>query len=139
MKKIAFIVITAILILQLAGCVKQPSGPERPYFTYNQPIVNPPDEFVILFSNSQMIERMAEVTFAEPGVWKIEKLGETRYFLSLSFETSSILIPTADTIGLDSNKKYKVFVRNTYTGDANYIFVLFKKLDIPYEGFLPKL
>lgn len=135
---------TSILIITLllvsVGCGKNPSGSDdRPVFSYAEPIVNPPDDFLVVFNTSIAGDRFASISFATHSVWEIEKLGDGRISLFMSNDSINYPILTADTLGLKADKNYKIIVSNIYTSELNNFFVGFKKLDIDYENFEPKL
>jgi hypothetical protein len=113
---------------------KTPSD-DRPIFSYSESIINPPDDFLILFNFVSIGENHVEVTFADSAVWMIEKLGNPLYNLSLDNFTTTKVIDAVDTLGLSANRKYKVIVKNVSTTEALRFFVGFKKLDIPYQNY----
>jgi len=135
---------TTILIIALltvsGGCGKNPGGSDdRPVFSYANPIVNPPNDFLVVFNTSIAGDRFASISFATNSVWEIEKLGDGRVSLFISNDSINHPILTVDTLGLKADKSYKIIVSNLYTSELNNFFVGFKKLDIDYENFEPKL
>jgi len=107
-------------------------------FSYTDPIVNPPDEFMVVFNTSWVGDRVATVKFDSNAVWMIEKLGDGRINLFMSNDSLNLPVTYADTLGLRSGKVYRIIVNNVYTSEFNNFFVGFEKLDIAYEGFEPK-
>ncbi len=138
MKYITFICILLIGVASLS-CSKNNTTPgERPVFSYTQPIVNPPDDFLILFNITSAGERSAEVTFNSNAVWIVEKLGNPRFELMLNNGINNRIINSVDTLGLEAGKKYRVVVFTAYYTEFINFFVGFKKTDIPYETFPDK-
>ncbi len=128
-----------IMLLFLSSCVKnRPEGEDVKVFSYTDPIVNPPDEFMVVFNTSWVGDRVATVKFDSNAVWMIEKLGDGRINLFMSNDSLNLPVTYADTLGLRSGKVYRIIVNNVYTSEFNNFFVGFEKLDIAYEGFEPK-
>lgn len=128
-----------VLAIFTTGCKKN-NGEEddRPVYSYAEAIVNPPDEFLVVFNTAMVGDRFATVSFASDGVWEIEKLGDGRISLFMSNDSANLPVLNADTLGLKTNKNYKIIVSNIYTSEFNNFFVGFTKLDIDYETFEPK-
>lgn len=136
MKRALLLIFVFCLIVVNLSCQKEKApSDDRPIFSYSEPIINPPDDFLIMFNFVSIGENHAEVTFADSAVWIIEKLGNPLYNLSLYNFSANKVIDSADTLGLAANKKYKVIVKNVSTTEALRFFVGFKKLDIPYQNY----
>lgn len=133
------LVAALVLALSLSSCRKEiPDTGQRPVFSYSQPIVNPPDDFLILFNITSAGERSTEVTFNSNAVWVVEKLGNPRFELFLNNGTNNRIISALDTIGFAGEKKYRVVVFSAYYTEFINFFVGFKKVDVPYETFPDK-
>lgn len=127
------------LVIFAASCKKNNgSDDDRPVFSYAEPIVNPPDEFLVVFNTSMVGDRFALISFAEDKVWEIEKLGDGRISLFMSNDSVNHPITLMDTLGLKAGMNYKIIVSNIYTSEFNNFFVGFTKLDLDYETFQPK-
>lgn len=123
----------------LVGCLPdRPSPSDRPVLSYSKPIVNPPDNFLILYNITSAGERSAELTLNDNAVWFIEKVGNPRFELILNNGADNRVISAADTIGLSAGTKYKVVVFSAYYTEFFNLFVGFKKTDIIYETFPDK-
>lgn len=134
---------TAALILFLGlivlSCQRtMPNPGDRPVLSYSQPIVNPPDDFLVLFNITSAGERSVEITFKENAVWKVEKLGNPRFELLLNNEVSNRIISAVDTLGLAGGKKYRIVVFSAYYTEFINFFVGFKKTDLLYETYPDK-
>ncbi len=128
-----------MIVLFFVSCIKDnPPGDEIPVFSYAEPVVNPPDEFMIVFNTSWVGDRISTVQFDTSAVWLIEKLGDGRISLFISNDTVNLPIAYADTLGFQGGKAYTIIVNNVYTSEFNNFFVGFEKLDIAYESFVPK-
>ncbi|MBG0781529.1 MAG: hypothetical protein H0S84_04605 [Bacteroidales bacterium] len=128
-----------LLLINLTSCIKDTSPDEDiPVFSYAEPVVNPPDKFMIVFNTSWVGDRFSTVEFDTSAVWLIEKLGDGRISLFISNDSVNLPVTHADTLGLRGAKEYTIIVNNVYTSEFNNFFVGFEKLDIAYESFDPK-
>jgi len=133
------IVVFVSVILVFVGCKpKDPVEPKFPTFSYIDPIINPPDEFEILYNMSLNGNQSATVTFAEDAVWVISKLGESRVSFAISNDTSNFIIGSADTVGLKKGYQYIFTANNNNYPDLYNFFTHFSRLAIDYNGFEPK-
>lgn len=128
----------ALAIFATACKKNNGNGDDRPVFSYAEPIVNPPDEFLVVFNTGMVGDRFASISFAEDAVWEIEKLGDGRISLFISNDSINHPIALADTLGLKAGMNYKIIVSNIYTSEFNNFFVGLNKLDLDYETFEPK-
>lgn len=136
MKKALFLLFGFCLIVLCLACNKEKTPSEdRPIFSYSEPIINPPDDFLILFNFVSIGENQVEITFADSAVWIIEKLGNPSYSLSIDNFVNNRVINSTDTLGLAADKKYKVIVKNVTTTEALRFFVGFKKHSVPYQNY----
>jgi len=126
-------------VISTTGCKKNNgNGADRPVFSYADPIVNPPDDFLVVFNTAMVGDRFALISFAEDNVWEIEKLGDGRISLFMSNDSVIHPITRMDTLGLKAGMTYKIIVSNIYTSEFNNFFIGFNKLDLDYETFQPK-
>jgi hypothetical protein len=127
-KYFAYLFITALMMS--LSCRKEtiPSE-ERPVISYDLPIENPPDDFLILFNFNSIGEKSTEISFADTSSWLVEKLGNPRYTLSLFDETGVRVIESRDTLHAKPPFPYRVTVTNTYSTDFLNFFVGFRKLN----------
>lgn len=138
-ERLHLIVVALIAGLVLVSCRGDvPTPGDRPVLSFSQPIVNPPDDFLVLFNITSAGERSAEITFGQNAVWIVEKLGNPRYELMLNNGVNNRNIISVDTIGLAAGKKYRVVVFSAYYTEFINFFVGFKKTDITYETYPDK-
>ncbi len=131
--------ILVIGLTQASSCYKNNGeGPDIPVLPYNQPIENPPDEFLIVFNLSTPGDKVAEITFADNGVWELEKRGDGKANLFIKQNDSLKSIRSIDTIGLSGDLSYMVIMNNNNYDDIFNYFVGFRKLDIEYDDFESK-
>lgn len=139
MKNTAIIIFCAVLLVSISACVKRPPDePARTILSYSEPIVNPPDDFLILFNNLSIGQKYTEITFSANEVWEVEKLGDGRYSLLISNFIENFPIQSIDSIGFEGGKKYQIVVNNVYYSESSVFFVGMKKLDLSYDDFEPK-
>ena len=119
-------------------CNKTDSPPEIPQFSYNEPIVNPPDTFQVIFNISTIGDKYAYITFEKDAVWLIEKLGNSRINFRIENDTDTRNINTADTLGLKAGFKYSFVANNNNYLEFTNLFTQFTKLNIDYNSFEPK-
>jgi len=96
-------------------------NPKFPTYDYTIPVVNPPDEFEILFNVSLNGNQIASVTFQED-----------------ANDTSNYIIASIDTIGLQGGYTYKFVANNNNYPDFYNFFTHYTKLGIEYDSFEPK-
>jgi len=132
--------LSLILLTVLFSACKpnDPVDPKFPTYDYTIPVVNPPDEFEILFNVSLNGNQIASVTFQEDAVWKIEKLGDSRISFAIANDTSNYIIASIDTIGLQGGYTYKFVANNNNYPDFYNFFTHYTKLGIEYDSFEPK-
>ncbi len=123
-------------LTQANSCYKgSGEGPDIPVLPYNQPIENPPDEFLIVFNLSTPGDKVGEITFADNGVWELEKRGDGKANLFLKQNDSLKSVRSIDTLGLAGGLTYLVIMNNNNYADIFNYFVGFTKLNIEYDGF----
>ncbi len=137
--KSVFSFVVLLMVMLFVSCIKDtPPGEDIPVFSYAEPVVNPPNKFMIVFNTSWVGDRIGTVEFDTSAVWLIEKLGDGRISLFISNDSVNLPVTHADTLGLQGGKEYTIIVNNVYTSEFNNFFVGFEKLDIAYESFEPK-
>jgi hypothetical protein len=135
-------IILIAVLLAVGSCRKFESGyPGVTTYSYQSPIINPPDTFMIVYNFSAYGDKTAVLTLDTVGVWRIERISERRLNVSVINEASeSFIINIADTLGLSGNANYKVVARNLSSQvEYSNFYLLFTKLNIPFETFEPKL
>ncbi|MDP3463611.1 MAG: hypothetical protein Q8S18_12535 [Bacteroidales bacterium] len=142
MKAFSFIllVVTGVLFF-FSACHKYETGtPDVPIFSFINPIVNPPDSFLIQFNISSSGEKIAYINFDTTGVWQIDKLGDGRVTTSLINVKSEVhFLDFRDTVGLSQNEEYRIVVNNNSSQiELNNFFLYFIKLDVDYASYEPK-
>lgn len=134
---VVLLLISSLVIFN--GCQPaDPVNPKFPTYSYIDPIINPPDEFEILYNMSLNGNQIANVTFKDDAVWKIEKLGDSRISFAIANDTGNYIISSIDTIGLKAGYSYKFVANNNNYPDFFNFFTHYTKLDIEYSGFEPK-
>ncbi|HMM10640.1 MAG TPA: hypothetical protein PKE03_00905 [Bacteroidales bacterium] len=137
--QITLTIVILSMVLVVGSCRRESTTPgDRPVLSYSQPIVNPPDDFLILFNITSAGERSAEITFNTNAVWVIEKTGNPRFELLLNNGVNSRNINSVDTLGLQAGKKYRVVLFSAYYTEFINFFVGFRKTDLIYETFPDK-
>ncbi len=133
-----------LLILVFAGimtlacnCNKNNSEPQVPIYSYTEPLVNPPNHFQFVFNLSTPGDKFGHITFAEDGVWLIEKLGGGQITFFIYNGDEGLPLPNADTLGLSGGVEYTLVANNNNYEVTNF-FSEFRLLDIDYESFEPK-
>jgi len=137
-KRFVFLVIS-IFLFAFVACNPEPiEGDDRPAFVYTQDIVNPPDDFLILFNNLVVGQKIAKVTFADSAVWQVERIGDGRQTVSIKNDTGYYYVNLIDTVGLAGSKLYEINVNSFLYGEANTVFVGFRRVNSDYHTFIPK-
>lgn len=135
---LSIIILSALTILNF-NCTKPDPGPGYPVYDYINPIVNPPDVFQVLYNISFPGDRFAQITFDSNAVWYVQKVGgDSRPMLWAVNDTTQLVIPNADTLGLEGGVSYVFAANNNNYEELSNFFVQFNKLEIDYDGFEPK-
>lgn len=127
-----------IVLMASLGCKTSSPGPQFPGYSSNDKIVNPPDVFQVIYDISYNGNRLANITFAEDAVWRIEKLGDVRIYFWAQNDTGAIVIVESDTLGLKAGYNYVFGANNNNNIEFNSLFTQFNKLEIDYDMFEPK-
>ncbi len=128
-----------LLVLLLYSCRRDEiEVVNRPTFVYNQAIVNPPDDFMILFNNLSVGQKFASLTFADSAVWKIDRIGDTRQTVTFKNDTGLYYVNLADSLAMAGKYRYEVIVTSSQYGETSNLFIGFKKIDRDYDTFEPK-
>lgn len=138
MKRTLYVVfLFTLLLFTFCSCVdKDKNEPEIPIFSYTEAIVNPPDEFMIVF-NTAIGSRETSITFSNDAVWYIEKLGSGRIDVFIRNEQESLSLLTVDTLALKGNNEYRIEIKVNDADESNNYFLGFTKTDIGFVGFTP--
>ncbi len=128
----------AFILLQNNGCKPEPAKPQYPAYSSNDNIVNPPDIFQVIYDISYNGNRIANITFENDAVWRIEKLGDVRIYFWANNDSISHVIEKIDTLALVGGKNYIFGANNNNYNEFNSLFTQFDRLEIDYEGFEPK-
>lgn len=141
MKKyfVLFCLISISLCFQNCNKNSTVEGNDTPIFSYTESIVNPPDEFKIVFNTSWIGIREAIISFQEDNVWYVEKLGDGRIDIIFQNENENFSLLTSDSLALKGDTEYKIMLRTLYTSEYNNYFLAFTKTDLEYETFEPKI
>ncbi|MDR0970733.1 MAG: hypothetical protein LBM67_09385 [Lentimicrobiaceae bacterium] len=138
MKRTSSIVfLFTLLLFTFSSCIdKENNEPEIPVFSYTEAIINPPDEFMIVF-NTTIGSRETSITFSSDAVWYIEKLGSGRIDVFIRNEEESLSLLTVDTLALKGNYKYRIEIKVNDADESNNYFLGFTKTDLGFVGFTP--
>lgn len=143
MKGVVSVTILLLALLLTAGsCRKFESGyPGVKTYSFQTPIVFPPDTFMIIYNFTAYGDKTANVVLDTAGVWRIERISDPRLSVVVrNQQMQSFIINIADTLGLQGSSNYQVVATNTSSQmEYNNFYLLFTKLDIDYESFEPKL
>lgn len=138
MKRVVFLVISSVLIAFVSCNTEKVEGDDRPAYVYTQDIVNPPDDFLILFNNLSVGQKVAKVTFSDSLVWQIERIGDGRQTVSMKNDTGYYYVNLTDTVGLAGGFTYEINVNSFLYGESNTVFVGFRRTNKDYLTFEPK-
>jgi len=138
---VSITVLLLALLIAAASCRKFESGyPGVKTFSFQTPIVFPPDTFMIIYNFTAYGDKTANFVLDTSGVWRIERISDPRLSVVVrNQQMQSFIINIADTLGLQGNSNYQVVATNT-SGQIEYnnFYLLFTKLDIDYASFEPK-
>ncbi len=131
-------IVVSIVLLYSVGCKTNNPDPPYPVYSYNDPVVNPPDVFQVVYNISYVGDRLAYITFEKDAVWLVEKLGDSRIYYWANNDTASLIIEVSDTLGLKAGYTYVFAANNNNYTEFNNFFTQFNKLEIDYDTFEPK-
>ncbi|MCK9290999.1 MAG: hypothetical protein WCR58_03210 [Bacteroidales bacterium] len=118
-----------LILIYLISCRKiEVEEQDRPLFSYDKLIENPPNIFAVLFSFQSIGSKTADIIFPDTSVWFIEKLGDPSYMLQLMDYSSDRIIEGADTLFARGGYHYQIVVSSTFVFDPINYLVGFKKL-----------
>lgn len=136
-------VVLGLLIFVVAGCNKNPAGPNIVTYSYLTPIINPPDTFQVAYNIDISGDHIAHITFGDSAVWKIQALTESR--ISFGFKNPAnntiVYLKSPDTVGFRSDFQYSFIANNnnasgdTTTDIMGLYYVKFTKLSLDYSSF----
>lgn len=132
------IILISGLLFQNSSCNSDEPKPQFPAYDSNTPIVNPPEVFQVIYDISYNGSRLANITFEENAVWKVEKLGDVRIYFWAENDTTALVIEKIDTLGLKAGYNYIFGANNNNYEEFNTLFTQFNKLNIDYDTFDPK-
>lgn len=132
-------VVLALLVFSEAGCNKKPSGPNVVTYSYQVPILNPPDTFQVAYNLYVTNNLTARITFQDSAVWKIQKITQNQVnfgFINPA-NNSTVFINSPDTAGFRGNLQYTFIVNNLASSDSTLgmYYVKFTKLPLDYSSF----
>ncbi len=144
--------ITLLLFIVFAmtssTCYKNlPTEDEIPVYSSVEDIINPPDEFQMLFRLRTSNNYEGIIIFEENSVWEVEKVTA----LSSLFWIEHVYPDRVETIdfsqlavnkyqiGFAGDTTYCFWANNNSSSAQSALFVRFKKLDNSYDTFEPKL
>ena len=152
MKKTKFFFVLIVLVASfcVTGCFKnEPVESEIPIFSSITDVINPPDEFILVYSLSTFNNYLGLLEFETDAVWEIERQSAPGFITvwidrTVGEDNPELEIINAQNstsfVGLEGGIRYN-FWANRSSGDANYttLLVHFTKQDVDYEAFSPKI
>lgn len=145
-----YVFIILILTFSVSGCFKeQPIQSDIPLFSSITDVVNPPDEFQVIYSLNTFNSYLALLEFETDAVWKIERISAPGFITVWIERTIGDNNPELDIInaqnsisfvGLKGGIQYNFWAFKS-SGDAAYTTLLlhFTKQNIDFESFTPKV
>jgi len=110
-----------------------------PVYTIGDNIVNPPDEFEILFVLKDIGNYQVAIRFDTNAVWDIERYSSATAMLWMQRNyidsTARLDILNQIQIGLSANQVYTVNGSNSMPAVDQNLFIRFRKLAYDYETF----
>lgn len=134
----AGILFLVIVLLASNGCTPSSPGPQFPGYSSNDEIINPPDVFQVIYDISYNGNRLANITFENDAVWRIEKLGDIRIYFWAQNDSGALVIEDVDTLALKAGYNYIFGANNNNINEFNSLFTQFNKLELDYDSFNPK-
>lgn len=145
--KFSFLILL-IFTLTNSACYKNSTiETELPSFSSVDDVINPPDEFELVFNLRTFNDYEGIIVFESNAVWEIEKITA----LSSLFWVERVYPSYTDKIdfgqlgvvsyqiGFAGGITYHFWANSNGIEDAGNFFVRFKKMDVDYETFHPKL
>lgn len=136
-------VVLGVFMLIEIQCNKTAVSPDITSYSYNKPIINPPDTFQVAYDLNFSGNLISHITFQDSAVWRIQILTQsssiTYGFVNPSND-SMVYISISDTVGFRGNIQYS-FIANNMNNDSiheNVYYVKFTKLPIDYHSFPSK-
>ncbi|MBW7847732.1 MAG: hypothetical protein H3C41_06565 [Bacteroidales bacterium] len=131
--------ITLLLIILFVACKPEtPDYEKRFTYSYMEEIANPPDDFLILFNNQPVGQKIAKITFNSDAVWHLERIGDLRGTVTIKKNLNYHNLNMSDTLGLYGGFQYEVVLSNVPYGESQDVYVGFKKLNSDFGSFEPK-
>lgn len=141
-----------VLLTSTSGCLRKTiieNESDIPTYSISSDIVNPPDEFLLLFPLVSYGEFTANINFKDNAVWEIQRIS-SQLFNNVKVDRStggnSLDLITSSTInfsvGLEGGVKYRFVANKLPSSNPNesYNLILsFKKTDKDYDTFSPKI
>lgn len=152
MKKIKLFkgLIGILFIISMVACMRNtPLDDDLPRYSSIDEIVNPPDEFLLVYNLNTFNNYHAYIQFEENAVWEIVRLTAPGFnFLKVerndgsTSEAWGLIDPSIDTtyVGLEGNVEYDFWANRSSGTDENVTFLLkYTKQTIDYDSFSPKI
>lgn len=141
--KLKFTYLAALLIVVLiyTGCQEDNNDDDDniPVYTQGETILNPPDEFEILFLLRDIGNYQAIVIFDTDAVWDIERYSAATAMLWMQRQyddsTARIDILSNIQLGLKGGQVYTVNGSNSMPAVDQNLFIRFTKMPYNYDTF----
>ncbi|GAB1418538.1 hypothetical protein MASR2M12_13030 [Bacteroidales bacterium] len=128
-----------MLVMLLAACKPETTDFEKRFtYSYMQEIANPPDDFLVLFNNQPVGQKIARITFNSDAVWYLERIGDLRGTVTFKKNQDYYSMDMTDSLGLYGGFQYEVVLSNVPYGESQDVYVGFKKLNKDFASFEPK-
>lgn len=142
LKNISILVL--LFVLAISACRKpEPLDPDVPVYSSYDNIVNPPEEFKVLYNLRSELNYTTTIKFQDSSVWLIEKQNSfsVLFWIERQYNndsTGQYYIPENTVVGLEGGREYDFYAnKNNYPEERKFT-VLFKKTDYNYDTYEPK-
>ncbi len=146
------IIIFLLIVVGFFACMKsEPQGEDIPRYFYTDEIVNPPDNFYLIFSLSRA-SVVSHITFETNAVWEVKRGSGGNFTIDVErtvnvdnpeYEPFEIMntSTTINYIGFEGDVEYRFTAQKPSTNNDDYsvILVQFTKTERDYTEFSPKI
>ncbi|MBI9036243.1 MAG: hypothetical protein JEZ03_17420 [Bacteroidales bacterium] len=144
-KQVLYSIATVAIIAMAVACSK-PDVPVQPsikvYQATGQAITNPPDTFIMRYNLYPNNLSQNALIISESAVWEISQTPSPQFQAWIQRETTPELkvdITTKTKVALEGTTEYTVWGLNYKFTERKTLDLKFKKTDLDYETFDPKL
>ena len=149
MNRIVKITLMLLIVFAMTSstCYKnEPVEGEIPVYSSVEDVINPPDEFQLLFRLRTFNNYHGIIKFENNSVWEIEKVTafSSVFWIEHIYPDSTATIDFGQLsvnkyqIGFAADTAYHFWANNNSNIEARNLFLRFRRLDNIYESFEPK-